>query len=653
MRYRIDECVIGGIHNPTLFINGWVENDADKLIVKNGNQVIATQEIIKYRSKLTTFNYTIKIPKEVTKLDVYFCNDLKEMKISEIHTSSFKRIGHKMIHKYKIFQGIIFTKMRRQKKERKAFYKNAINMKDDDAYNEWLKKHEVFEPIKDYEYSPKISIIMPVYNVPGKYLGYCLDSILNQTYQNFEICIADDCSTNNDTVETLRKYMKQDKRIKVVFRKENGHISRATNSALELATGEYIGLMDNDDKLDIHALNEVVKVLNDDRTIDFIYTDEDKVDMEGNQSDPQFKPDFALDTLYGGNYICHFSVIRKTLIDSIGGFRRGYEGAQDFDLFLRLTNVTKKIHHISKILYHWRMIPGSTAVGGDGAKNYAADAGKKALEDYFKQKNIKVNIDNVISTQYFVEYLDDSNPETMILIISDEDVEATKKCIESIKHETLYQNYKVTIISKHKMHVTNDSINVIHTDNLVTGIKEAVNNCECQKYVIMNNHSKIITVDWLDEGIGYLSKPNVGIVGCKIINHQQVVGSGIIFNSTLVNAFAPSHYWDYGAYGSLLVPYNYSIMEPLVCFINKDLLNKINDNYSLDYALYDLCLQSELEGNHNIFVPQIIIENNMRIKFNENENKTLNNKYCNYKDIYYNSNLSLEKPYTLTKQSIE
>lgn len=307
MKYRIDDCTIGGIINPTLTLIGWVDNSADKIVIKQAGQVIDEIVIKKVRSRVTTFHYEIPLVKGKKNYEIYFSNNKEEILVRKIKTNKVQRI----IHKYESNRGYKKSINNDFKLEIRNYYKNTIDYKDSKSYTQWINKHEKFEPAKEYKYQPKISIVMPVYNVPGEYLEYCLDSILNQTYQNFEICIADDCSTNQDTIDTLHTYMKKDERIKVVFREKNGHISKATNSALTLATGEFVGLMDNDDKLELHALNEIVNILNQDSTIDFIYTDEDKVDMEGNRSDPHFKPDFSIDSLYGGNYICHFSVIRK------------------------------------------------------------------------------------------------------------------------------------------------------------------------------------------------------------------------------------------------------------------------------------------------------------------------------------------------------
>ena len=638
MKYRIDDCTIGGIINPTLTLLGWVDNSVDKIVIEASNKVVNETKIKKIRSKVTTFHYQIPLIKGYNQYQLYFVNDKEKKLIRNISTNKMQRVIHKYKSEYLLKSSKINYSENRKIMERiREYYKNTVDYKNSKEYEFWLKKHEHFEPVKNYHYQPKISIVMPVYNVPGKYLGYCIDSILNQTYQNFEICIADDCSNNLDTIDTLKKYMKKDERIKVVFRETNGHISRATNSALELATGEFIGLMDNDDKLEKHALNEVVNVLNIDSNIDFIYTDEDKIDMDGNRSDPHFKSDFAIDSLYGGNYICHFSVIRKKLIDKIGGFRIGYEGAQDFDLFLRLTEVTSNIYHIPKVLYHWRMIPGSTAVGGDGAKNYAADAGKRALEDYFSKKKIKVNVDNFISTNYFIEYLFDKEPKVEIIIYNYEGQENT---IDSIKEMTIYQNYHITFINKDE---TTDNINnIIHL-------------LDADYLIFMDANSKIRTVDWIELFVGYASQDHIGVVGGKIVNNNLLVQeSGYHVSNDMKKIYTngPIHYKDYGYNCRLLIPYDYLMIECNTFAIKKEKFIDLNESYNLVTAFFDMQLKLQKQGLSNVLVPQIEIAsyNNINVgKLNDLEIMLKTHRDVIDKTNYYNINFSLEKSYCIEK----
>lgn len=295
-------------------------------------------------------------------------------------------------------------------------------------YQIWLKKNyptqkdleKQKQEIKKFKIKPLISLITPVYNPEKQHLIECIESVLNQSYDNWELYLVDDASTKTYVKEILEEYSKKDKRIKIKFREKNGHICQASNDALHMAKGEYIGLLDHDDFLWPNALYEVVKLINEKPHSQFIYTDEDKLDYDGKTHiDPFFKPDWSPDYLRSINYITHFAVLKKSLIDKIGGFRVGTEGAQDWDLFLRATYWLEKnidhchpldkknpIQHVSTILYSWRKTSQSTASEKHAAtvKDYAYKNQKKVLEDYLFLRNIKDKIE-VISTQYAGLYL--------------------------------------------------------------------------------------------------------------------------------------------------------------------------------------------------------------------------------------------------------
>jgi glycosyltransferase involved in cell wall biosynthesis len=286
--------------------------------------------------------------------------------------------------------------------------KNKKNLQD--QYEVWIKQNEDFDvsfiekEIFDFKYKPKISVITPVYNVDPVWLDKCIESVLNQFYQNWELCLHDDASTKKETIKCLKKWEKKDPRIKISYSKVNQHISGASNEALKLATGEFIALLDNDDELAPHALFENVKVLNEHPDTDFIYSDEDKINREEKRVFPFFKPGWSPDLFYSINYICHLSLMRKAIGDSLGWFRFGFEGAQDYDLFLRFFKKPIKIKHISKILYHWRMLETSTASSID-SKKYANDSGKKALADFIKGSNIKAVVgDGYGETNYRLKF---------------------------------------------------------------------------------------------------------------------------------------------------------------------------------------------------------------------------------------------------------
>jgi glycosyltransferase involved in cell wall biosynthesis len=314
------------------------------------------------------------------------------------------------------------------------------------SYKAWIKQNEHEQKESELAYQPKISIIVPVYNTPKKWLELCILSVLNQTYPNWELCLFDNGS-NAETGRVLIEYAKKDQRIKVGRSEKNLNIVGGSNGAIKMATGEFISLLDSDDELAPFALYEVVKTLNSNRRLDFIYSDEDKIDQAGNRFAPFFKPDINPDLLLSMNYISHLGTYRKSIIDKIAGFRRGYDGAQDYDLLLRFLEKTKKerVHHIPKILYHWRVIPGSTAAG-HGEKDYAAVAAKKAIADYLKRNNISGQvIDGLAPGAYRVKRNILGNPLISIIIPFQDGAELTKKCLNSIKKSN-YENYEVILV---------------------------------------------------------------------------------------------------------------------------------------------------------------------------------------------------------------
>lgn len=252
-------------------------------------------------------------------------------------------------------------------------------------YKKWIEKNEchnwnkIRDEITNFLYQPKISILLPVYKVEIKYLKECLTSVENQYYQNWEICIVDDCSENQKIESVLREFANKHKdKVKLRFRQVNGHISEATNDALKLATGEYILLLDNDDIISSTCLYEVVKVINKDRSIDLLYSNEDKID-NSNRFYPYFKPEWKRKILKIDNYISHVGVYRRSIAEKIGGFTKGLEGAQDWDFALRFTQQTNRVTHIPKFLYHWRYVDTSTSKCLD-SKPYARDAREKVCE---------------------------------------------------------------------------------------------------------------------------------------------------------------------------------------------------------------------------------------------------------------------------------
>lgn len=496
-----------------------------------------------------------------------------------------------------------------------------------EQYNKWLDIFENDTEYEELEYNPLISILIPVYNINKEYLSDCLDSILNQTYQNFEVCLADDCSTLEETLETLKEYENKDKRIKVIYRKENGHISKATNSALSIANGEFVALMDNDDILTPNALYEMVYALNQNKDLDLIYSDEDKVDMEGNRCEPHFKPDYSPDSLFGGNYICHFEILRKSILEEIGGFRSEYVGAQDFDLFLRFIEKTSpnKIYHIPKILYHWRKVPGSTADTIEN-KDYAIENGRKAVEDALKRRKLKGKVLVPIKcTHYIVEYTYEQEPLVSIIIPTKDLAKMLDSCLNSIYTKTKYKNFEVIVVNnnstkketfklfdRYKEKYNNFSVIDVPGEFNYSKINNvAVENSKGDYLLFLNNDTEVCTSTWINSMVGYAMQEHIGAVGVKLLYPDDTVQHGGVvlgINGPAQHSFLHTPRESEGFYGRLLVPYNYSAVTAACMMISRNKFKEVKGfNEELKVAFNDVDLNLKLleKGYYNVFLPQV------------------------------------------------
>jgi GT2 family glycosyltransferase len=502
---------------------------------------------------------------------------------------------------------------------------NILNPFDKNDYNEWLNCNSNFNVIKELEYNPLISFVIPVYNVKRSLLMECLDSILNQSYKNIEICLADDCSTHEDTIKTLKQYEKKYDNVKVVYREKNGHISAASNSALELVNGEYVAMMDNDDVIPSNAIYEMVKALNDDKTIDMIYSDEDKLNVQGQRCDPHFKSDYAPDTLLSVNYFCHFTLLRTSILKKIGGWKVGYEGAQDWDLFLKFVEQAKNIYHLPKILYQWRMLEGSTSMGLSN-KKYAMDTAKKSIEDALERRKTPgiVRLHDKVP-YYWIEYTYKKEPMISIIIPTKDYASTLDKCLKSIYKKTTYKNYEIIVVDnnskeKETFKLFDDyskehkNFKVIKADmefNFSKINNLAVGEAKGEYILLLNNDTEVITDNWLQLMVGYAMQSHIGAVGAKLIYPDKtiqhggvIMGMGGVAGHVFVNS--PMNYE--GIYGRLCVPYNYSVVTAACLMVKKDKYNEVNgltEELKVAYNDVDFCLKLVEQGYHNIMVPMV------------------------------------------------
>ncbi len=411
---------------------------------------------------------------------------------------------------------------------------------DTGDYQKWIRLYSNFDHKKalrlkrliiSFHQTPLISIILPVYNPHPKWLKAAIESVLAQVYQNWELCIADDASTNPEIVEVLKHYQHLDPRIKVHFRSENGHISAASNSALELAGGNWITLLDHDDLLTQDALFWVAETINKNSEARLIYSDEDKITMKGWRKDPYFKCNWNYSLFLSQNMISHLGVYHAEIVKKIGGFRQGFEGSQDYDLALRFIEKINhnQIYHIPRILYHWRVHQKSTSSGSE-IKKYALAAGIKALEEHLKRIKVSAKVELMPSLAYRVKYcLPDNPPKISIIIPSKNNKKILTNCIESIISKTTWPNFEVLVVDNNSddpetkaflLELTNQNHVKIISDtrpfNFSAINNQAVKNARGEYICFLNDDTEVISPDWLSEMVGHAVQPGVGVVGAKL-----------------------------------------------------------------------------------------------------------------------------------------
>lgn len=568
-------------------------------------------------------------------------------------------------------------------KNLRKFYKRWISKTKNSAfynpydifeYNEWLRKKDINNltaPKKVFNYNPKISIIVPVYNAKRKYLEKCINSVLNQDYENWELCLVDDCSTNVDTIDFLSKLRNIDDRIKINRRTKNGNISKATNDGIAMSTGKYIGLLDNDDTLETDALSNIVYELNKNRKLDFIYTDEDKIDESDKRFDPFFKPDWSPDTMLSYNYICHFVVIKKRLILDVGGFRSQYDGCQDYDLFLRIVERKINIYHVPKILYHWRAIDTSTAKDLSNKENITIKT-KKMLEETLKRRKVKADVEITAENNFYIKYQVTKKEKISIIIPTRDHIDLLSKCIDSILSKTTYQNYEIIIVNNNSQE--RETINKLIEYQKNPKIKIIDLNCEFNysyinnqaikqskgKYIVLlNNDTEIISENWLDEMIRYASQKHIGAVGVKLLYEDNTIQHGGIIlglGGVAGHAFIGEKDTYLGPYSILKVNRNVGANTAACLMIEKKKYMEVNGlDEKLKVAFNDVDFNVKLlsKGYYNIFLPEVKLYHyesksrgledtkEKRERFNS-EVKYIQKKWNKVlkRDAFYNDNLS-------------
>lgn len=540
------------------------------------------------------------------------------------------------------------------------------------TYNIWAKKSlkRFLNKTKYYEESSlKISLIVACYNTPINLFDEMLNSVLRQSYSNWELCIADgsDNTALQDFVES--RYKNNDK-IKYRYLNHNGGISENMNAALEMTTGDYIGFFDHDDLLTSNALEEMIKCINEHEDAQMLYSDEDKTNESADRYFfPHFKPDFNLDLLLTSNYICHFLVVKRELLENIGAFRKEYDGAQDYDFVLRCASFLKGegIYHIPRILYHWRVHEGSTA-GKAESKSWAFDAGKAALEDYLKYNHIIGHVENSFAPGYYrVKYDLKEKPLVSIILTNVKDKKTLNKCIQSIKGHTNYDNYELIVVGN------NDIVKDSYFEDVTYVKTEAKNNDSISKnigaknangkYLLFLNASLLITDEnWLTEMLSVCQRDNTGIVGSQLLtNKQKIVHAGIVIrhDGQLLYPYQGKKRETLGYNGYVQSIRDYSAVSSDCLMINKRLYEQVEGfNESIDDLVsgIDLCLKVKSLNKLVIYDPFVCLQfdaNHINKGISKKDKVYLIDKWRSYvdNDPSYNPHFSDRYAFTLDVNS--
>jgi GT2 family glycosyltransferase len=531
---------------------------------------------------------------------------------------------------------------------------------------------------------PRFSFITPVYNTPEKFLRAMIDSVLAQAYGNWELCLADDASTAPHVRRVLEEYKARDPRIKVTYRAKNGHISAASNSALELATGDFVALLDHDDALPPDALYWVARELNDHPDAALTYSDEDKLDFDGELALPYFKCDWNYDLFLSHNLITHLGVYRADIVRKIGGFREGFEGAQDYDLALRFIEQVEpsRIRHIPRVLYHWRMLRGSTSVGAE-QKDYAAGRARLAIEEHLKRigKDAVVTTVEDMAVQRVRYAIPQPHPRVSIIIPTRNGRKLVRQCVESIRAKSTYGNYEIILVdngsdekeSVEYFHALRDAGTIRLVEDPRPFNFSRINNDAAKhatgEYVLfLNNDIEVITPDWLEEMVSHAQRPEIGAVGAKLWYPDDTVQhAGLILVAGLAgHAHLGKRKGDHGYFSRASLTQSLSAVTGACMCMRRALFDEVggfDETLAVAFNDVDLCLRLHSKGYRNLYTPfaelyhhesatrgyEDTVEKMARFK-SEAEILTTRWMPLLLNDPYYSPNLSLVgEPFTLSR----
>jgi O-antigen biosynthesis protein len=474
------------------------------------------------------------------------------------------------------------------------------------------------------EYRPLISILLPTYDTDPDYLHECIESVIAQTYKNWELCISDDASPDERTRETIRSYVDKYDNIHASFSKTNQHIAGSSNIALGMAKGKYISLLDHDDLLMPDALYETVLMINKNPDVDLIYTDEDKLEDDQYHVEPFFKPDWSPDFLNSCNYITHFATLSADILKKVGGFKPGTQGAQDWDLFLRVTAVSDKIQHIPKVLYTWRKSATSTAQSAD-SKPYAYINQKKVLRNSVANKKINASVEAHPALGFWrVKYGIEGTPLVSIIIPTKNNHKLIKQCVDSILEQTSYPYFEIIIIDTGStepkvedyytsLENSKDYVKIVRWDkpfNYSDVCNFGASKAKGDYYLFLNNDTQVITADWIQGLLEHAQRPQNGMVGAKLLfPNATIQHAGVVLSERDI-AFHPFYgqnpLIDIFNYIYVANVRNVSAVTAACSMISKEKFKEsggFDTDLRVTYNDVDLCLKLNKLGYRNVYTP--------------------------------------------------
>lgn len=555
-------------------------------------------------------------------------------------------------------------------------------------YDTWLRimrvsRQELFEQRKTkFSYAPKFSVVVPLYHTPAKFLKDLVRSMMYQSYANWELCLVNASPEDVHLTSLLENWAMRDKRIRVIRLEKNLGIAQNTNAGIAASTGEFIAFLDHDDFLEPDALFCYADALNKDKTIDVFYSDEDKTDeYAAHYFYPHFKSDFNIDLLHANNYMCHFLAVRKSLVDTVGGLNEKFDGAQDYDFVLRLTEHTKKVYHCPRILYHWRCSNQSTAAN-QGNKMYAIHAGKAALNAHYKRIGWNARAqEGAVDGWYQTKFTLKEEPLVSILIPNKDHTDDLDVCLNSFFERADYQNYEFIIIENNsvlpetfayyeKIEKEHDNVKVVYWE---AGFNySAINNfgfkfAKGDYIMLLNNDVELITPDIFQSMLGFCMRPEVGIVGAKLLyNDHTVQHAGVLVGAGGLadHVFKGIHEDDPGYMGRAISSQDVSAVTAACLLVKRSVYEEVGgleDEFQVAFNDVDFCLKVRKAGYLIVYDADVKLfhyESKSRgmedtterfIRFG-NEMMLLNSKWdilSTFVDPYYNPNLSYLEYYKI------